>query len=261
LEPRLREAPNLAGGHRILGLALARLQREPDAAEQLRVAVRQSGQDWLSQAALASLLLRGDPVPPPPARGSHSDLRSLPSWAAADADPDTHTSATEAIALLREALAVVPSPAVNELLGAARWRVGQDALGESRFRVAAQQFRSAAADFNAAALRTGTARAALPVRQSTSFVGEAVALLCAGETETAQRLFSCSPVPGLCNAEPLSRFAARLFEFCEEFGRLSGEDRSEAVGALRDVVLSVTLQVGFYDGRQPVSMAWTGGPD
>ena len=35
---------------------------------------------------------------------------------------------------------------------------------------------------------------------------------------------------------------------------------TEAAAALRDVVLNLRLAVGFYDGRQAVSLAWSGGP-
>jgi len=260
LEPRLREQPDLEGGQRILGLALGRLHHELESMERLRESVRQSQEDWLARAALASLLLRGDHARLAVA-GYRPGIPSSGSCGAPDGSPHAPTGVLEAITLLREALSIALLPAVSELLGAARWRAGQDALRERRFRLAARLFGAAAADFSAAARKTGAARAALSLRQSTTFVGEAVALLCAGELETAQRLFSRSPVLGLSAAEPLSRFAARLFEFSGELGRLPPPDRSEAVAALREMVLAVRLEVGFYDGRQPVCVAWTGGPD
>jgi hypothetical protein len=57
LESRLESQPDLAGGQRVLAQALARLNREEAAAVRLREAVRQSTNDWLARASLASLLL------------------------------------------------------------------------------------------------------------------------------------------------------------------------------------------------------------
>jgi predicted Zn-dependent protease len=239
LEPRLRDDPALPGGQRTLGHALARLNREPEAIDRLREAVRQSPADWLARASLASLLLRAQDEPLP---SSHHSI--IPSSAAAH---------------LEAALAAAPRPALRELLGAARWRVGQEALQSGYEQEAVRQFAAAGAEFAAAAETSRAARMALPVRQSSAFVGQAVALLLAGQTEAAQRLFSRSPVAGVAANDPLGRFAAGLYELCDELARVSAAERLEAAAALREVVLQVRLAVGFYDGRQAVSLAWTGG--
>src|SRR5437870_2430482 len=104
LERRLGEEPALPGGQRILGQALARLNREPEALERLRAAVGHTAEDWLARASLASLLLRSD-----------------------DHGPHTPSAPVEAITHLQEALQIEPLPALRELLGAAEWCAGQDA--------------------------------------------------------------------------------------------------------------------------------------
>jgi hypothetical protein len=231
LEPQMVTRPDLAGGQRVLALALAWLDRREEAVERLGEAVRQSRSDWLARASLASLLL-GSPD------------------AALRPDP---------VALLDEALATAPpasQPAVRELLGAARWRTGQEALRAGREREAAREFAEAGRQFARAAQASGAARLELPARQSASFVGQAVALLLAGETEAAQRLFSAAPLPRVAATDPLSRFAAGLYELCEELARAPAEERIEASSELRQVVLETRLAVGFFDGRRAVSMAW-----
>src|SRR5205085_2562578 len=75
LEPRLHECPELPGGQRTLGFALARLNREEEARVRLREAARQSPADWAARTALASLLLRVNtdldaPLLPPDASSS-----------------------------------------------------------------------------------------------------------------------------------------------------------------------------------------------
>jgi hypothetical protein len=241
LEPRLRDDPELPHGQRTIAHALARLNREPEAIDRLREAIRQSPSDWLARASLASLLLRSQDESLTPS-GHHVIRSSVP----------------EAATHLEAALATAPRPALRELLGAARWWAGHEALQSGRDQDAARQFAAAGDGFAAAAVASGAARMALPVRQSAAFVGQAVALLLAGQTEAAQRLFSRSPVPGVTAGDPLGRFAAGLYELCDELARVPAAERLEAA-ALREVVLQVRLEVGFYDGRQAVSLAWTGG--
>jgi len=137
--------------------------------------------------------------------------------------------------------------------------LGQEGLQFGRHPEAARQFAAAGAEFAAAAETSGAARLALPVRRSAAFVGQATALLLVGHTAAAQRLFSQSPVPGVAVGDPLGRFAAGLYELCDELARVPAAERFEAAAALRDVVLQVRLAVGFYDGRQAVSLTWTGG--
>ena len=260
LEPRLCEEPDLPGGQRILADALARLHREPEALERLREAVRQSPADWLARASLASLLLRS----------CDETIRSSSSH------PLTLSIATEAVTHLQEALAAEPRPALRELLGAAHWRAGQETLRGGQYRKAERHFAAAAAEFRAAAAASGAARVALPARRSSAFIGQAVALLASGEVEAAQRLFSRSTMSGLGEVrrhglrqdrgpshgadDPLVRFAAGLYELCEELMRLPPAERREAASSLLDLVLAVRLAVGFFDGRQAVSLLWAGGP-
>jgi tetratricopeptide (TPR) repeat protein len=243
LEPRLHEDPALPGGQRTLAHALARLNREPEAIAHLREAVRQSPSDWLARASLSTLLLRSQEESVTPA--SHQVIRS---------------TAPEAVAHLEAALVAEPRPAMRELLGAARWRAGQEALQSGHDSEAARQFAAAGAEFLAAAEASGAARMALPARQSAAFVGQAVALLRSGRTEAAQQLFSRSKAPGIAAGDPLGRFAAGLYELCEEWARVPAAERLEAAEALRELVLQVRLAVAFYDGRQAVCLAWTGGP-
>jgi hypothetical protein len=152
-----------------------------------------------------------------------------------------------------------PPPAARELLGAAHWRHGQVVLGLGRDREAARAFVRSAAEFAAAADLSPVARQELPARQAASFVGQTVALLLAGESEAAQRLFSRTDFTGVVNADPIARFAAGLFELCEELQLLPASERAEIAAGLRVVVLQTRLVVGFFDGRQAVSLAWQSG--
>jgi tetratricopeptide (TPR) repeat protein len=234
LEPQLSEKPALPGGQRLLGQALARVMRRPEAVEHLREAVRQDAADWLARASLSSLLLRDDRALSPPG------------W-------------IEAVTHLEDILRNRPLPAVRELLGGAQWWGGQAALVVARFREAVERFEAAAHHFSAAAAESRVARAPLPVRHPAALVGQAVALLSAGKTEAAQRLFSRQPATSRASAEPLNRFAAHLYEFCEALVLLPEAERSGAAAELREVVAAVRLEVGFYDGRQAVSLAWVSG--
>jgi len=148
---------------------------------------------------------------------------------------------------------------MRELLGAACWRYGQAALAGGRLPEAASCFGRAVSEFEAAARESRAAAAALTVRRSTSFVGQAAALLSAGRVEAAQQLFSRSSLSGVHSAEPLARFAASLYSFCDELAGLPREEVIQAAAALREAVLAVRLEVGFYDGRQAVSLAWVSG--
>jgi hypothetical protein len=255
LEARLGEEPELPGGQRTVALALARLNQEPEAVDRLREAIDQSPGDWLARAALASLLLRSKEA----AGTSPSQTGRGGSGAAAACVP-VRSLADEAAGHLEFALAAEVRPALRELLGAARWRVGHEALHGGRYRGAAREFAGAAAEFVGAAEASGAARQALAERHTWTFVGEAVALLLAGEPEAAQTLFARSPVRGAGRGHPLARFAAGLYELCDELVRATMVERSEATLALRDVLLGIRLEVGFYDGRQAVSLAWAGGP-
>jgi hypothetical protein len=237
--PLLRDAC-LAGGQRLLGQALARLNREPEAVERLAEAVRQSGSDWLARSSLASLLLRS-PAPPssalPPEAGSAGRL-------------------------LVEALGHAPEmsrPAVRELLGAAYWQEGQECLRLAPGREAERRFGAAATEFARAADESASARRELPPRQSAALVGQAVALIVGGAPEAAQRLFSLSRLPPAPPTDSLCRFAAGLYELCEELTFLPADERSPVVEALRDVVLQTRLEVAFYDGRAAVSLCWWAG--
>jgi tetratricopeptide (TPR) repeat protein len=258
LEARLEDEPALPGGQRTLGLALARLNRAPEAVDRLRAAVRQCPSDWLARASLASLLLRSDgeeTVPPRHRGAADEDVTTRSSGPQAK-----RSSAAESAEHLQAALGAAPRPALRELLGAARWRLGQEALRAGEYREAGRAFAAATAEFTGAAEVSGAARQALPVRQSSAFIGQAVALLLAGELEAAQALFARSPLQGAAAGHPLGRFAAGLFELCEELARAPVAERIEAAVSLRDMVLNVRLAVGFYDGRQAVSLAWAGGP-
>jgi tetratricopeptide (TPR) repeat protein len=243
LEPRLLDFPGLPGGQRTLGFALARLNREEEARERLREAARQSSADWAARASLASLLLR-----------IHSEANFPPPLRAASSSP-----AAEAVAHLEEAVAQGPPPAARELLGAAHWSCGRDALASRRDREAARQFAAAAEQFQEAAELSGVARRALPARQAAAYVGQAVALLLADEPDAAQRLFSRTPRANVESSDAIVRFAAGLYELCEELRHLPVPDRAEAADALREVVLQTRLVVGFYDARQAVNLAWHGG--
>src|SRR5206468_1176629 len=126
------------------------------------------------------------------------------------------TLSAEAVANLQAALTDVPPPALRELLGAALWASGRDALRSRRDRFAARQFAAAAEEFRVAAERSSVARCGLSARQAASFVGQAVALLLADEPDAAQRLFSRTPLPAVATSDPIARFAAGLYELCEE---------------------------------------------
>src|SRR5262249_18436827 len=117
----------------------------------------------------------------------------------------------------------------------------------------------AAAEFAAAAELSNLARQALPARQAAAYVGQAVALLLAGESEAAQRLFSRTSTMVTTSDDPISRFAVGLYELCEELQLLSASERAETTAALREVVLQTRLIVAFYDGRQAVSLGWHSG--
>jgi hypothetical protein len=240
LERPLQVVPVLEGGQRVLGQSLARLNREPAAIERLREAVRHSATDWLARASLASLVLRS-PIPPSEA-GAPGEV--------------------SAESLLEAAVPLAPARAqgqIRELLGAARWCAGQEALRDGRAREAERRFSLAGAEFARAAAGSPAARRELPQRRAASLVGQAVALLLAGEPEAAQRLYSRTPLPPVAPTDPLSRFAAGLYELCEEMTRLSSEDQAPAAEALREVVLETRLAVGFYDGRSAVSLSWWNG--
>jgi hypothetical protein len=249
LEPRLQEQPELPGGQRVLAQALARLNREPAAIERLRRAARQETGDWLANASLASLLLRPSaPVSkwPPAAGGS-----SAPVSAAADA-----------VGCLEAAIAAAPErahPPLRELLGAARWRDGQELLRAGEAAAAARQFAAAAQEFTAAAAASAVACRALPDRQAAVYVGQAISLLLADQPEAAQRLFSRLCIPGTGAQDPVARFAAGLYELCDALAGLPAADRAAAAETLRAVVLDTRLEVGFYDGRQAVSLVWLSG--
>jgi tetratricopeptide (TPR) repeat protein len=234
LEARLGQEPDLPGGQRVMGLALARLRRDDEAIARLQEAVQQSEGDWLARTALASLLLG---VP---------EQAGLPS----------------PVALLGDALGTAPSAqraSMRELLGAAYWRAGQAALAGRQDRKAAQEFARARREFAAAAAASGAARMEEPARQAAAFVGQAVALLHAGETEAAQRLFSSEWRPQTSAAGPLTRFAAGLYELCDALRLASPEERNQASDGLRQVVLDARLAVTFFDGQRAVSLTWLPG--
>jgi tetratricopeptide (TPR) repeat protein len=241
LEPRLREQPDLAGGQRVLAGALARLNREEEAIEHLREAVCRAPQDWLARASLASLLLRAE-----------DGIAALGPKVSPASDAAAHLEA--AMATASEA----SRPVVQELLGAARWREGQTALARGACREAGRLFAAAGRGFERAAARSGAARLELPARQAAAFVGQAVALLLAGEAEAAQRLFSRTAF-SVTAAQPLVRFAAGLYELCEELAGVPPDERAGVATALPEVVLATRLEVGFYDGRRGVSLFWRGG--
>ncbi len=236
LEPLLTEAPERPGARRVLGQALARLNREEEALRCLSGAVCREPDDWLARASLASLMLR---------RG----------------EPAAGSTAGDAVAHLTRAQVSAPAgaaTAMHELLGAAEWRAGQEALKQGHDREAARRFAAAGTQFERAAAATATARRERPARSAAAFVGQAVALLLAGETATAQRLFS--RLSGSCTeTEPMVRFAAGLYELCEELAQVTVEERAATAAALRTVVLETRLEVGFYDGRWMVNLVWHGG--
>jgi tetratricopeptide (TPR) repeat protein len=236
LDAPLRQDPELAGGQRLMGLALARLNREAEAVDRLQQAVAQSASDWLARASLSSLLLR---------------------------TPSLATDRRPVVALLEEAVTAAPRSsraAVRELLGAAHWRSSQELLGEGHPREAERQFARAGEEFARAANESMSARPHLTARLSAVLVGQAVAFIAAGAPEAAQRLFSRTPVPRTPSADPLCRFAAGLYELCDELAPVSAEERAPAVEALRQVVLQTRLEVGFYDGRGSVCLAWWSQP-
>lgn len=252
LEPRLQEDPELPGGQRLLGQALARLNRPVEAAERLREAIQQAPVDGLARASLASLLLCS--------RSECLSASALPFLSTSLTSSLTSEAVTQLEAALAEpASAPVARSALHELLGAARWACGQEALREGSDPEAARQFAAARVQFAAAAQRSGAARRALPQRQAAVFVGEAVALLLSGQVEAAQRLFSRSRVPAAAARDPVGQFAAGLYELCEELVRLPAGERTGAAAPLRGVVLETRLAVGFYDGRQAVTLAWLDG--
>ena len=148
LEPQLTAEPELPDGQRLLGQALARLHREPEAVERLREAGRQSLQDWLARASLASLLLSGASGVDLPIGEASANPRNGPDadrkvGATNNPNPPVcslQSNLTEAVTSLQTALDIAPLPAVRELLGAACWRYGQAALAGGRFPEAASRF-------------------------------------------------------------------------------------------------------------------------
>jgi hypothetical protein len=161
-----------------------------------------------------------------------------------------------------EALGHAPEtsrPAVRELLGAAYWQEGQECLRLAPGREAERRFGAAATEFARAADESAVARRELVPRLSAALVGQAVALIAAGAPEGAQRLFSHSWLPPASPTDPLCRFAAGLYELCDELTLLSADERGPVVEVLRDVVLKTRLEVAFYDGRVAVSLCWWAG--
>ncbi len=234
----------------MLSQALARLNREGEAIERLRQAARQEPADWLALASLASLLLR---APAPVGKEAPSAARGASS---------PEFPAAEAAGHLKAALAVAPErahPPLRELLGAARWQEGQDLLRTEDEATAARRFAAAGEEFTAAAAASAAARQALPDRQAAVYVGQAISLLLADQPDAAQRLFSRLCPPGAGAQDPVFRFAAGLFELGDELSRLPAAERKEAAAPLRGVVRETRLAVGFYDGRQAVSLVWLGG--
>jgi hypothetical protein len=223
--------PELPGAGVILALALARMGEEDAARAAFAAAVAVAPEDPHLRCAHAAFLLRGG-------RGA------------------------EALGEAEAGLGVVEedaSPRVPLLSarGAAHWLLGQEAVARGEDRRAVAAFEQAARSFLAAG--------ASPARSlsewlAAAYVGQAVAMVAAGQYASAPRLFARQQAQGMAATPALARFARDLYELCDLTPRLPEAERPAAGHALRPVLSRAVLRASLWDGGCPLILAWYGLP-
>lgn len=236
-----REAPALPGAGVILALARARMGEE--AREAFAEAVAAAPQDGYTRCAGAAYLLR---------IGCGTEaLREAEAGLAVVGCPAPGAEERSGEDALRSALL--------SLRGGARWLLGQEAVREGEERRAVMEFEHATRGFLGAA-EAPAGRAALSERLAAAYVGQAVAMVVAGQYAAAPLLFSRRRAQGMEATPALSRFARDLYELCDLAARLPEADRPAAGAALRPVLAGAILAVALWDGGAPPALTWHGLP-
>lgn len=222
--------PDLPGAGVILSLARARLCERDAARDAFAAAVAMAPEEPHLRCARAAFLLR--------------DGHGVPALADAEAGL-AHADHRSPL-----------GTALLSLVGAARWRLGQEAMGRGEERRAVSEFDHAARAFRAAA----AGRRATAERLAAAYVGQAVAMVAAGQIEAVPRLFARRQAEGMSPSPSLARFARDLYELCDLAARLPDAERSVVGEALRPVLAVAALQVSLWDGGYPVLLGWHGLP-
>jgi hypothetical protein len=97
-------------------------------------------------------------------------------------------------------------------------------------------------------------------RLAAAYVGQAVAMVAAGQYEAAPRLFARRRAEGMAATPALSRFARGLYELCDLAARLPGDERAAAGEALRPLLAAARLTATLWDGGHPLVLGWHGLP-
>jgi len=242
-EAAVAGAPELPGAGVILALARARMGEEARAEEAFAMAVAARPDDPYLRGAHAAFLLRAR-------RGEEALAAAAAGLAILDQRPATNDRGRTGESALRVALLSAS--------GGARWARGQALVGSGEDGRAVTEFEHAARAFLAAGRSMQDARDALPGRLAAAYVGQAVAMVAAGQYEAAPRLFVRRCAEGMAATPALSRFARDLYELCDLAARLPATERAAAGEAMRPVLAGARLTATLWDGGHPLVLGWHG---
>jgi len=204
--------PEIPGANKLLGMALGRLGFTTDAARSLRAALAETPEDPAVLGSLISAEIRAGLVP--------------------------------------ERRSVTATGELGEIMGAAAWIRGQQALREGRTAEAALAFQEAGELF-----ASHSPPEVAPERVAAAYVGETVSHLAAGQLDAAQRGFSRLGAR-VRLPEATLRFARGLYELADALREVVPAERAAELAPLVDAVAAARLRLRFYEGTQPVEMYW-----